>query len=78
MRLFVSVGLYRDSRCHELCIEQGFDRAVEAGATEVAIFGAASEAFSKKNINCSIDESLARFRPVCEKAGRRGIRVRGY
>ncbi|CAI5735972.1 unnamed protein product [Hyaloperonospora brassicae] len=57
---------------------QGFDRAVEAGATEVAIFGAASEAFSKKNINCSIDESLARFRPVCEKAGRLGIRVRGY
>uniref|UniRef100_M4BUD2 hydroxymethylglutaryl-CoA lyase n=1 Tax=Hyaloperonospora arabidopsidis (strain Emoy2) TaxID=559515 RepID=M4BUD2_HYAAE len=56
----------------------GFDSAVEVGATEVAIFGAASEAFSKKNINCSIDESLERFRPVCEKASRLGIRVRGY
>ncbi|KAE8882063.1 Hydroxymethylglutaryl-CoA lyase [Phytophthora fragariae] len=57
---------------------KGFDSAVEAGAKEVAIFGAASEAFSQKNINCSIEESLERFRPVCEKANGLGIRVRGY
>ncbi|KAF4044897.1 HMGL-like [Phytophthora infestans] len=57
---------------------KGFDSAVAAGAEEVAIFGAASEAFSQKNINCSIEESLERFRPVCEKANSLGIRVRGY
>ncbi|KAF4320941.1 hypothetical protein BBO99_00000730 [Phytophthora kernoviae] len=57
---------------------QGFDSAVAAGAQEVAIFGSASEAFSQKNINCSIEESLERFRPVCEKANDLGIRVRGY
>jgi len=44
---------------------QGYQAARAAGADEVAIFGAASEAFSQKNINCSIDESLARFAPVC-------------
>lgn len=60
-----------------MCGEQGFDAAVAAGAHEVAIFGAASEAFSQKNINCSIEESLARFRPVCDKAQELGIRVRG-
>uniref|UniRef100_K3XAW7 hydroxymethylglutaryl-CoA lyase n=1 Tax=Globisporangium ultimum (strain ATCC 200006 / CBS 805.95 / DAOM BR144) TaxID=431595 RepID=K3XAW7_GLOUD len=57
---------------------KGFDAAVAAGAHEVAIFGAASEAFSQKNINCSIEESLERFRPVCDKAHDLGIRVRGY
>ncbi|CAI5743392.1 unnamed protein product [Peronospora destructor] len=57
---------------------KGFDSAVGAGANEVAIFGAASEAFSHKNINCSIKESFERFRPVCEKADGLGIRVRGY
>lgn len=57
---------------------KGFDAAVAAGAQEVAIFGAASEAFSKKNINCSIEESLERFRPVLEKAKGLGIPVRGY
>ncbi|KAH7474279.1 hypothetical protein KRP22_004028 [Phytophthora ramorum] len=57
---------------------KGFNSAVAAGAKEVAIFGAASEAFSQKNINCSIEESLNRFRPVCEKASSLGIRVRGY
>jgi hydroxymethylglutaryl-CoA lyase len=60
-----------------LFVCQGFDAAVSAGANEVAIFGAASEAFSQKNINCSIDESLERFRPVCHKAQILGIRVRG-
>ena len=57
---------------------KGFEAARAAGATEVAIFGAASEAFSKKNINCSIAESLDRFRPVAEAASRNKIKVRGY
>jgi len=57
---------------------KGFEEARDAGATEVAIFGAASEAFSKKNINCSIAESLDRFRPVAEAARAAGVRVRGY
>ncbi|EQC33281.1 hydroxymethylglutaryl-CoA lyase, mitochondrial [Saprolegnia diclina VS20] len=56
----------------------GFDAAVKVHAQEVAIFGAASESFSRKNINCSIEESLERFQPVCEKAKSLGIRVRGY
>ena len=57
---------------------KGFEAARAAGATEVAIFGAASEAFSKKNINCSIDESLERFRPVAAEAKKHGVKVRGY
>ena len=57
---------------------KGFEAARAAGATEVAIFGAASEAFSRKNINCSIAESLERFRPVASEAKRHGIKVRGY
>jgi hydroxymethylglutaryl-CoA lyase len=57
---------------------KGFEAARAAGATEVAIFGAASEAFSKKNINCSIAESLERFRPIAAEARKHGIRVRGY
>jgi hydroxymethylglutaryl-CoA lyase len=57
---------------------KGFQAAHAAGATEVAIFGAASEAFSQKNINCSIAESLERFRPVAEAAIRAGVKVRGY
>jgi hydroxymethylglutaryl-CoA lyase len=57
---------------------KGLEGAIEAKAEEVAIFGAASESFSKKNINCSIDESLERFRPVCASALSNGIRVRGY
>jgi hydroxymethylglutaryl-CoA lyase len=57
---------------------KGFEAALAAGATEVAIFGAASEAFSKKNINCTIAESLERFRPVTEAAAKAGVRVRGY
>lgn len=56
----------------------GFEAAMAAGAEEVAIFGAASESFSKRNINCSIAESLDRFRPVAEAAAARGVRVRGY
>jgi hydroxymethylglutaryl-CoA lyase len=57
---------------------KGFEAALAAGATEVAIFGAASESFSKKNINCSIAESLERFRPVAEAAAKHNVRVRGY
>ena len=57
---------------------KGYEAAIQAGVEEVAVFAAATEAFSKKNINCSIDESLERFRPVTEAARRDGIRVRGY
>jgi hydroxymethylglutaryl-CoA lyase len=57
---------------------KGFEAARAAGATEVAIFGAASETFSRRNINCSIAESLERFRPVVAAALKEGIRVRGY
>jgi hydroxymethylglutaryl-CoA lyase len=57
---------------------KGFEAARAAGATEVAIFGAASETFSRKNINCSIAESLDRFRPVTEAAAKENIQVRGY
>lgn len=57
---------------------KGFEGALKCGAKEVAIFGAASEAFSKKNINCSIMESLERFTDVCEAARENNVRVRGY
>ena len=57
---------------------KGYEAARAAGATEVAIFGAASEAFSRKNINCSIAESLQRFEPVVEKALKSAVKVRGY
>nr|XP_008169232.2 hydroxymethylglutaryl-CoA lyase, mitochondrial isoform X1 [Chrysemys picta bellii] len=57
---------------------KGFQAAVAAGAKEVSIFGAASELFTKKNINCSIEESLQRFSEVMHAAGAAGIAVRGY
>jgi len=57
---------------------QGFEAALAAGCDEVAVFAAASESFSKRNINCSIDESLDRFAPVIEAAGAKGVKVRGY
>lgn len=57
---------------------KGYEAAVAAGAREVAIFGAASESFSKRNINCSIAESVERFVPVMDAAHRDGVRVRGY
>jgi hydroxymethylglutaryl-CoA lyase len=57
---------------------KGFDAAKASKVEEIAVFGAASESFSQKNINCSIDESLDRFAPVCEAAKSAGIRVRGY
>ena len=57
---------------------KGFEAARAAGAKEVAVFGAASETFSRKNINCGIAESLERFAPVVETARAQGMRVRGY
>lgn len=57
---------------------RGLEDAIDAGAAEVAVFGSASESFSRRNINCSIAESLQRFHPVCEAASSHGIRVRGY
>ena len=57
---------------------QGFEAAQAAGVKEIAVFGAASESFSQKNINCSIAESLTRFLPVTQAAQAAGIRVRGY
>lgn len=57
---------------------KGYEAARECGADEVAIFAAASESFSQKNINCSIAESLTRFEPVLAVASADGIKVRGY
>ena len=57
---------------------RGFEAALEAGVKEVAVFAAASEAFSQKNINCSISESLERFVPLMEAAKQHDVRVRGY
>jgi hydroxymethylglutaryl-CoA lyase len=57
---------------------KGLEQAMASGVEEIAIFGAASESFSCKNINCSIAESLERFKPVAEQALAHGIRVRGY
>jgi hydroxymethylglutaryl-CoA lyase len=57
---------------------RGLDEALAAGADEVAVFGAASETFSRRNIECSIAESLERFAPVVAGAAARGVRARGY
>ena len=57
---------------------RGFEGALAVNADEVAIFGAASESFSQKNINCSIEESLERFAPIMEAAKKANIKVRGY
>ena len=57
---------------------KGFEGALAAGVDEIAIFGAASESFSQKNINCSISESIERFKPVIEAAKANEIPVRGY
>lgn len=51
---------------------------VAAGATEISVFGAASESFSKKNINCSIEESMGKFEEVIKSARHMNIPVRGY
>ena len=57
---------------------KGLDRAVEAGVTEIAVFAASSETFSRKNINQSIEESLTTYGEVCRQARTRGVRVRAY
>ena len=57
---------------------RGLEAAIDAGADEVAIFASASETFSQKNINCSIAESIERFRPVAELCRERGLLLRGY
>lgn len=57
---------------------KGYERAQQVGVTEVAVFAAASEAFSQKNINCSIEESIQRFQPIMDAAQVDGIAVRGY
>lgn len=57
---------------------QGYERARAVGATEVAVFTAASEAFNRRNTNAGIDESLERFAPVLERARADGVQVRGY
>jgi hydroxymethylglutaryl-CoA lyase len=77
----VLAGIWRKPRVAYAALTpnlKGFERAVAAKADEVAIFGAASETFSRKNINCSIAESLERFAPIMERAGEAGIPVRGY
>jgi hydroxymethylglutaryl-CoA lyase len=58
--------------------ERGYDGALAAGATSISVFAAASESFSRRNINASIAESIERFRPIVERAARDGIHVRGY
>jgi len=57
---------------------RGLEAALATGVTEIAVFGAASESFSRKNINCSIAESFERFAPVVTAARAQGVRVRGY
>lgn len=57
---------------------KGFESALQSGCGEIAIFAAASESFSRRNINCSIDESLKRFAPVIDAAKQNDVRVRGY
>jgi hydroxymethylglutaryl-CoA lyase len=57
---------------------RGLERAMECNVKEIAVFAAASEAFSEKNINCSIDESLTQFEAVIQKASKANISVRGY
>ena len=77
----VFAGLHRSDDVRYCALTpnmQGFERARAARANEVAVFAAASEAFSQKNINCSIKESLQRFEPVMEAAADAGIPVRGY
>ncbi len=56
---------------------KGYTRAKEAGAQEIAIFASASEAFSKKNINCTIDESIQRYKEVTDAAKESKIKIRG-
>jgi hydroxymethylglutaryl-CoA lyase len=77
----VFAGIKRDSDISYGALTpnmQGLEAALAAKANEVAVFGAASESFSQKNINCSIEESIQRFIPVIEHALASGLPVRGY
>ena len=77
----VFAGIQRREGVRYTCLTpnlRGFERALAAGVDEVAVFGAASEAFSQKNINCGIDDSLARFGDVMAAAKAAAIPVRGY
>src|ERR1700732_3161087 len=58
--------------------EKGYDAACAAGTKVIAVFASASEGFSRANINCSIAESIERFKPVIARAKADGIKVRGY
>ena len=74
-----SVNRLPDSEFHVLVPnEKGYDAARAAGAKVIAVFAAASEGFSRANINCSVAESIERFKPVIARARADGIRVRGY
>lgn len=57
---------------------KGFESAIKAGAKEVAVFGACSESFTKKNVNCTIAESLERFQSIMDAAKETNVKVRGY
>jgi hydroxymethylglutaryl-CoA lyase len=80
----IMAGLLKDKRYSDINYSvltpnmKGFEAALVAGAKEVAVFAAASEGFSQKNINCSIVESIERFKPIFEHAKQNGVRVRGY
>ncbi|WNL40773.1 hydroxymethylglutaryl-CoA lyase [Halomonas sp. PAMB 3264] len=77
----VMLGIHRESNVTYSALTpnlKGLENALEANVSEVAVFAAASEAFSQKNINCSIDASLARFEPVMARASEANVRVRGY
>ncbi|WP_322866032.1 hydroxymethylglutaryl-CoA lyase [Aquicoccus sp. G2-2] len=77
----VLTGITRASGVHYAALTpnmKGFERAVAAQADEIAVFGSASEGFSKANVNATIEESIARFRPVIAAARERDLPVRGY
>lgn len=77
----VCAGLSIDEEIHYSALTpnlKGLDAAIDAGIKEVAVFTAASESFNQKNINCSIEESFARFEPVMDRANDLNIKVRGY
>ncbi|HYI28123.1 MAG TPA: hydroxymethylglutaryl-CoA lyase, partial [Bradyrhizobium sp.] len=73
------VAHHADSEFHVLVPnEKGYEAARAAGARVIAVFASASEGFSRANINCTVAESIERFKPVLARAGADGIKVRGY
>jgi hydroxymethylglutaryl-CoA lyase len=73
------VNHHPDSEFHVLVPnEKGYEAARAAGASVIAVFASASEGFSRANINCSVAESIERFKPVVERARADGVKVRGY